>query len=244
MENRSLHIIVGSFILALTILISTFLVTSSMKEIKFGQGTIHVKGCAEKEIKSDFVKWQGTISASAETLPKAFEKLEKDLETIKKFITEKSIKIDQVAFSPISTSTTYQINSHGNTTNTIESYILSQDFTISSPNLLLITQVAQEITSLIKDDLSIRSYPPQFFYSKIDELKIMMLGEAAKDAMQRAEVLVTNSGSKVGSLKSAQQGVFQITPAYSNSVSDYGEYDTSSIVKRIKAVVTMEYTIN
>ena len=80
---------------------------------------------------------------------------------------------------------------------------------------------------------------------KIEELKINMQGEAAKDARLRAEELVSkSSGSKIGPLRSAQQGVFQITPAFSTSTSDYGEFDTSSIAKRIKAVVTMEYAID
>ena len=57
---------------------STFLVTSTLKHIKFGQGTIHVKGCAEREIQSDFVKWQGTIKTTANAQIQAYEKLEQD----------------------------------------------------------------------------------------------------------------------------------------------------------------------
>jgi hypothetical protein len=59
----------------------------------------------------------------------------------------------------------------------------------------------------------------------------------------RAEELAKNSGSEVGTLKYASQGVFQITPVHSTDVSDYGIYDTSTIEKSIKAVVTIEYSI-
>jgi hypothetical protein len=77
----------------------------------------------------------------------------------------------------------------------------------------------------------------------IDTLKISMLAEASADAHLRANAMVSKSGSSVGSLLSCKQGVFQITDAHSTAVSDYGEYDTTSIDKRIKAVVTMEYEI-
>ncbi len=59
----------------------------------------------------------------------------------------------------------------------------------------------------------------------------------------RASSLAENSGSKVGALKYASQGVFQITPLYSTDVSGYGRYDTSTIEKSVKAVVTIEYSI-
>jgi uncharacterized protein len=244
MERRSLYIITGQVLLAITIVASTFIATHSLKQIKLGHGTISVKGCAEKEIQSDFVKWQGSISAIAETQIQAFEKLEQDLEILRMYMLKQGIPLKNVMFSPIFTTVNYLINEHGNLTNTVESYTLSQDFSISSSEIVQVSDIAQNITSLIKDGLSITSTMPQYFYLKFDELKIAMLGEAAKDAKMRAEELVSKSGSQVGRLRAAHQGVFQITPAFSNSVSDYGEYDTSSIAKRIKAVVTMEYAIN
>lgn len=244
MENRSLYTMTGQLLLASAIVASTFLVTETLKKIKFGQGAIHVKGCAEKDIRSDFVKWRGSLNTGADTQIQAYEKLEKDVAILRHYLQEQGIEENALVFSPIYTSLVYQRNDKGNTTNTIESYTLNQDFSVSSTDIPLISKVSQNITSLIKDGLSIYSSPPEYFYLKIDELKIAMLGEASKDAKLRAEELVSKSGSRVGNLRSAQQGVFQITPAFSASVSDYGEFDTSSIEKRIKAVVTMEYAIN
>jgi hypothetical protein len=244
METSFVSIFSRQILIVLAIFASTFLVTNTFKEIKFGQGTIHVKGCAEKEIYSDFVKWQGTISVPANTQIAAYEKLEKDLEELQTYLQEQGIDLNQVEFSPICTNVIYQRNDQGNILNKIDHYDLSMTFSISSSNIPLISKVSQTITSLIKNGLSIISFQPQYFYLKIDELKISMLGEAAKDAKMRAEELVSKSGSRVGVLRSAQQGVFQITPAFSTSVSDYGEFDTTTIAKRIKAVVTMEYAID
>jgi hypothetical protein len=43
---------------------------------------------------------------------------------------------------------------------------------------------------------------------------------------------------------SAQQGVFQITARHSTDTSGYGMYDTATIEKTAKAVVTLEYAID
>jgi hypothetical protein len=51
------------------------------------------------------------------------------------------------------------------------------------------------------------------------------------------------SGGKVGGLSSASQGVFQITAVNSTDTSDYGVYDTSTIEKSVKCVVTVEFKI-
>jgi hypothetical protein len=48
---------------------------------------------------------------------------------------------------------------------------------------------------------------------------------------------------KVGALMSAQQGVLQITERNSTDTSGCGTYDTSTIGKTAKAVVTLEYAI-
>ena len=70
-----------------------------------------------------------------------------------------------------------------------------------------------------------------------------MLERATANARERVEKLLSASHAHVGELRSASQGVFQITPAYSTDVSDYGINDTTTIDKSIKAVVTIEYAI-
>lgn len=234
----------GQMAIALAIIASTFIATQGFKQIKKGPGTIYVKGAAEQEIDSDIAKWQGSVSASSQTLVEAFDKLDKDLQVLRQYLEKQNIALSEVLFSPITTTTVYERTKEGHQTNKVESYLLSLDFSLTSPNIPQIALLAQQITNLIKEGLTIHSGAPQYFYSKIDALKITVLGAAAKDARLRAEELVANSGSQVGALRSAHQGVFQITPAYSTTVSDYGEFDTSSVAKKIKAIVTMEYAIN
>jgi uncharacterized protein len=233
---------IGQISLALAIVISAFLITNCLKKIKCPT-KVTVKGCAEKKIFSDFSKWQCEINTIGETQIEAYNKLKADIGLFKNYLSKEGILLDKVDFSPISTIELNQLNDKGHVTNKIESYKLIQEFSISSPDVDLVNKISHNATKLIQDGVNIRSSMPQYFYLNLDSLKITMLGEAANDAFQRAVELVSKSGSTIGALQSAQQGVFQITPAYSSSISDYGEYDTTSIEKRIKAVVTMEYEI-
>jgi len=234
----------GLWPLAIAIVLSTALLTTTYKTIKSDRGTISVKGCAESQIVSDYVQWQGSIKATAETQLAAYEKLEADLAEVLSFLESRGITPAAVSIKPIISSVNYRYTPKGRATNEIESYVLSQEFAISSSDVPLITSISHEVTTLIKKGLLLNSNAPQYFYLKIDELKIEMLGQAAKDAKQRADTILSKGGANAGTLRSAHQGVFQITPAFATYVSDYGEFDTSSIDKRIKAVVTMEFGID
>ena len=238
----------GLFLLGLTLalgmIFAAYFISSAMQKIKLQNGTITVKGYAEKKIISDFVKWSCELNILPQnTLKEAYVSFEEDRQKIWDYLASEGIEKDTLSMSSIYANTVYKKNDEGNFTNEVEGYSLSQDFYLSSYDLSKISQVSIDITQLLQEGVHIFSRPPEYFYLKLDEMKVAMLGEAAKDARTRAEQLASNSGSKVGGLRSAQQGVFQITAAYSTSCSDYGECDTSSINKSIKAIVTMEYGI-
>jgi hypothetical protein len=128
-------------------------------------------------------------------------------------------------------------------TSQVEGYRLYQQVELSSKDVDKITQLSRQTTDLINQGVEFQSNPPQYFYTKIADLKVEMLSLATKDAKVRADQIANNAGSKVGALRAARMGVFQITPLYSNDISDYGINDTSSLDKEITAVMNCEFEI-
>ncbi len=229
--------------LSIGLIISAVLVTDSLKDIKKSDQDIMVKGYAERNITSDLGVWSCNIRARAFDMVTAYAKLKNDIQKTRKYILSKKIKESNMSIESVNTMKIMKMNDEGRYTNQIIGYELEQKITVSSVDVKLIQYLANESTSLIQDGIEIYSYSPQFFYTKLNNLKIEMLGKATKDAKVRAEQLAKNSDSEVGQLKSARQGVFQITPVNSVDVSDYGEYDLTTIGKTIKAVVTVEFSI-
>ena len=70
-----------------------------------------------------------------------------------------------------------------------------------------------------------------------------MLTKASENARQRAESMVKATGNKIGFMRSAKMGVFQITPANSTEISDYGVNDITSLDKKVTAVVSASFSI-
>ena len=106
-----------------------------------------------------------------------------------------------------------------------------------------VTALARASTDLIRQGIAFESYPPEYLYTRLADLKVEMLALATRDARARALEMAKNSGSRIGRLRSARMGVLQITPQHSTAISDYGINDTSSLLKDVTAVVSVSFEI-
>lgn len=242
-SKNSMGLLFFGVALALGLIISASILAGAFKEVKLADQTITVKGYAERKILSDLGYWSCEFSSRNTDLKSAYNKLQADREKILDYLKSKGISKDSIKIWAVNTSTQFKLNKEGNPTNEIEGYILTQNISIGSKNVFLIEEISNESTSLIQEGIEINSHPPSYFYSDINSLKIDMLSEAAKDARNRAEQLAKSSGSAVGALRSANQGVFQITAPNSTEVSDWGQFDVYTIEKVVKAVVTIDYSV-
>jgi hypothetical protein len=123
-------------------------------------------------------------------------------------------------------------------------YELSQSVEVRSANVALVDQLSREATDLISSGVIFESEAPEYIYTKLGEMKVTMLAEAAKDARQRGEQIARNSGCRLGNVRYARMSPLRITPAYEVvELDEYGTNDTSSLEKDITAVVSVGYAI-
>jgi hypothetical protein len=119
----------------------------------------------------------------------------------------------------------------------------SQSLDVESADVNLIKSISLDISSLVEQGVNFMVNPPEYYYTKIGDIKIEIQAEAAKDAMVRGQRIAKATGRELGALRSARMGVLQITPENSNLTSDYGVNDVSSIRKEITAVVSANFAI-
>lgn len=241
--RNSQIIILGICIAAATIISSVILSGGVLKVMKFTREQISVTGSATKEIQSDYIVWRGTFSRRDALLKTAYEALKADLGKVKTYLSSKGVLDNDIIVYPVVTTTLYKKNEKGYDTNDIEGYKVDQDVEIRSNDVDRVAQVSRESTELIDQGIEFVSPVPQYFYTKLDELKIEMLAKATENAKQRASSMAKSTGNKIGFMRSAKMGVFQITPVTSTDVSDWGENDTTSFDKKVMAVVTVSFAI-
>jgi len=90
----------------------------------------------------------------------------------------------------------------------------------------------------------VTSERPRYFYTRLGELKVEMLAEAAKDARTRAESVVAQTRASLGRLRSADMGVINVNPANSTETSWQGNNDTTSLEKDVVAIVHVAFELD
>ena len=238
----------GTFLAGIALAIGLVLASAiggwSFVKGKRGDQTITVTGSARKRIKSDLVIWRAGVSYQASSLADAYRSLSESIPRVKAYLLSKGIPDNQITISAISSQTLHGKTSDGQETAEITGYSLRQELEVRSNDVDKIAKIAREATELINQGILIESQPPEYHYTKLGDLKIEMLSEAAKDAKTRAEQIAKSTGSSIGSVRSARMGVLQITPADSSEVSDSGMNDTSSLDKDITAVVNIGFGVD
>ena len=107
----------------------------------------------------------------------------------------------------------------------------------------MIKKLQNQSQSLIEQNVTITDSRVEYYYSKMPEKKAELLSAATLDAKNRAAGMLKATHNRVGKMRSAKMGVFQITRPESNDVSDWGINDTSTIDKKITAVANVVFGI-
>ena len=235
--------VISSLILGLAAVLSTFIISGTLRKIKSENQTINVTGSAKKVMVSDLGILRGTISAQGATASDAYRALQAQKPILVEYIRSKGFPADKINFQTISNYPVYNYNQNGQQLD-IRAFIASQMIDIQSGDVQLIKAISLEISSLVEKGVNFQVNQPEYYYTKAGDIKIEIQAEAAKDAMIRGQRIAKATGRELGTLKSARMGVLQITPENSNMTSDYGINDVSSIRKEITAVVNANFEID
>lgn len=218
---------------------------SGIRAAKRGNDTITVTGSARRTVRSDYVTWSGSHFVNEKTLKRGYEVLTRRTKRLRDFLNSRHVPDSLITFSGIRTNemSDRRQNRKGEFTKEFIGYKLTQHFDVHSTELDSIDAIARDITHLVAEGLNVKSNSPQFYYTKLAEMRIQMLGEATVDARLRAERIAQSGGGKIGAIRNARMGVFQITAPNSREVRDYGIYNTSTIEKDITAVVKVTFAV-
>lgn len=235
---ESLQIIILSIILALGLIISTKIIISALPS----EG-ISVTGSASKVVKSDNATLTFDIVAKRKTKKIAYESIKQQIPVVKKYLLAKGFEEKDIEIRTTHGYETHRMLPNGNTTNEVEFYNLYQPVVVKSQDVEKIKKLSVEITELMNQGVELDVSSPEYYYSKISDLKIELLKDATTDAKQRASAMLKSTHNRTGKIQSVKMGVFQITSADSTDVSDSGIYDTASVDKKVTAVANVVFKI-
>lgn len=229
-------------------LISATVIIGNAYKYKFkSNDNINVTGNALKDFNADLVKWRATFSRNNFDLKSASDQLKQDQNVVRNFLISQGIKTSEIVFEAVNITKDiqYGTDANGNSINHFNGYILFQDVTIQSTDLDKIEKASREISNLISQGIELNSSNPNYYYSKLEDLKLELIAQASENAKQRAENIATKAGSNLGKLKKADLGIFQITGKNDNEDYSYGgSFNTTSRQKTAQITVKTSFGTN
>lgn len=237
--------------LAIALVVCTLIGAGAWATVKLARPTtIDVRGSARKRINSDLAQWSASVTSTKPTRVEAYSSISKDIDQLRAFL--KAAGLPETAVSPsavrIDELSHEEVIEEGAKTRrkmVFDGFRAEQSINVSSNDVALVERLSRESTQLLEKGLVISSDAPRYLYTKVGELKIEMLGEASRDARQRAERMIeaAGGGARVGRVEGIDTGVININPANSTETSWEGNYDTSSFEKDIITSVRVRFEV-
>lgn len=211
------------------------------------QETIQITGMGETEFTSDLIVWVGVLTAEAENAETGYAQIEANKEKVQKYLSDKGLPADAVVFEFVNVdkqTTPIYTNNGTWVGQRFSGYELRQRFTIESKEVEKVETISREISSLIAQGVAIEAYAPDYYYTKLDDVKMGLVETASADARIRAEKIAENAGAKIGKVITARMGIFQITGANTNEVfSAGGAFNTVCRNKKARITMRIEYRL-
>lgn len=240
--------IVATIILSFGIIITAVILGSAYKFKTRSQNRISVVGLGEENFVSDLIVWRGDFSKKSFDLKEAYRGLDEDRAKIKNYLVGKGIAEKNLVFLAVAIQKDYSYDydeASGRSISTFNGYVLSQQIKVESNEVDKIENISREVSQLINNGVELTSFPPEYYYTKLAQLKLKMIESATKDAKERASKIATNASGNIGALVKADMGVIQITGQ--NSSEDYswgGSFNTSDKNKTASITIRLEYAVN
>ncbi len=221
---------------AIGLVTATYLAAGAYERVKTKPKvlTIQVTGSAKKRIMSDLIEWTAELETEDPGDRIAvYKALHSATDKTLAYLAAQGVKKEDIRAS-----------SQRNEKRVFKGWIARQAITVRSTDVPRVERVSREVTQLLEDGVPITSLAPSYYYTRLGELKIQMLAEAAHDARARAEnMVVSTGGAALGRLRSADMGVINVNPANSTATSWEGHNDTASLEKDIITIVHVVFEL-
>ena len=248
MSDRKPSFGLPAVILSLGLLAAAFVLGYQFKNLR-QPGVITVKGLAEARHHATVGTWKVGVKVWGQDYAEARAKSTKQKECLKAFLKEHGFDTDsyQSESIAIDAHTEYYTDAKGERQSRENGYDAEHTIVVSTKELDKLKTALAAIQDLRAEDDSVNFENPKYYLENLESIKRDLIAKATQDAQVRAEEFAKTGNAKVGAMQSASQGSFDIQSPNPSSEdnSDYGgSYDTNTVEKNVRLVVTIQYGID
>ena len=236
----SLVRLAGAALIALGLAAGGWFVGAGFVESRLGPRVVTVKGLAERDVKADLAIWPLRFVATGNELGAVRAKIVADEAAVRAFVNDAGLQSASVEVTGFEvTDALAQVYRSG----PVESrFVVAETLVVRTADIDGIASLAQRVGELIAAGVVLSSEGasasgPVYLFTGLNAAKPEMVAAATRNARESAWQFAQDSGSRLGGIRSASQGVFQILARDEAP----GLLEPYQIAKRLRVVSTVEY---
>jgi hypothetical protein len=230
MSQNNPRSIIAALLLALGLLGAGWFASQGMARLKTQDRYVTVKGSAEKIVDADLVVWPLPHSVGGNDLAGVQHQLDANTATIRAFFADAGFKPGEIVVSPPRLEDRWAYAYGDN--RPPERYRYANTVTLRTGNVDKALAALRQSGELVGRGVMIgEGSTPDFDYTKLNDIKPALIAEATANARESAVQFAKDSDSRLGGIRSANQGVV--------TISDRDQ--SSPQVKKVRVVTTVEY---
>jgi hypothetical protein len=204
---------------------------------------VTVKGLAERNVKADIALWQIQFAETGNDLAGVQATIQKDDAAITAFLRQHRLGADAIAFHSVQV-TDRAARNYGNDQYKTR-FVVIGTIMVRTKDVDAVAAAAENTGTLIAQGVVLGNPDggfnegPNYLFDGINALKPSMIAEATKNARAAAEQFARDSGSKLGGILRANQGVFEILPRDKAPMLQQDK----QIDKTVRVVATLDYAL-
>ena len=227
---------IESAILAVGLALLGVFVYNGINSLAKRDRVVSVRGLAEKEVQADRVIWPLAYKTVGDDLGSVYRDISSANKKIQTFLIKTGIKASDITNGAPQVNDLWT-NEYRDNVNR-QRYNATSVTTVSSSDVAKVRALMTRTGELLSQGIAIApndyNYPIQFDFTSLNKIKPQMIEQATKNAREAAEKFAKDSESKLGKIKSAQQGLFSIEDRDSNT----------PYIKEVRVVTTVDYYLD
>jgi hypothetical protein len=234
----------GALLLALGLAVAGGLIGHGLSQVRRAERYVTVKGIAEREVRADVAIWPLRVVVGDHNLSRGQAQLEAGMAQIRQFLQRQGIDASSAQVQAFSV-TDALANPYSASNSQASRYVFNQTLVVRANEPDKVMAATARIGELAAAGVVLSSGNeygnggPAFLFTGLNQLKPEMIAEATARAREAAEKFAHDAGSRVGGIRRANQGMFEILPRDSAP----GITEESQVIKTVRVVTTVEYLL-
>ena len=212
-------------------------IAKGLENARIGDRAVSVRGLSERIVKADLAVLPLKFAAAGDDLQVIQADVDRATTVVRAFLTAQGYQPPEVDLGRLEV--TDQFAREYQQQNVAARYRVAQTVIVRTTSVDRVQATARQLDRLIRQGVVLQDYNgPSYLFTGLNAVRPAMIAEATASARTGAQQFARDSGARLGGIRSAGQGSFEILGR-----DEVGYEPSSQVFKKVRVVTTVSYAL-